>query len=79
MKPKNVEEALSRALTTWRKARHQLAQGVEEAHFQHEYRGSCVSPGVTVRQYVEQLRISGDIEETGTQIRLKQKRSAVAA
>lgn len=74
----NNDEALARALSTLREVTHKLANGVKKAEFEQQYRGKYVSPGISVRRHVEELRISGSLEETDTTIKLR-PRQAVAA
>ena len=71
--------ALTRALSVLREVTRKLAQGVDKATFDREYRGKYVSPGVTVQQYVRQLRLSSSLDETSTTMKLKNSNVAVAA
>ena len=67
------EAALTRALSVLREVTQKLTNGVDKASFDQEYRGRYVSPGVTVQQYVRQLRLGGDLTETESTIKLKQR------
>lgn len=71
--------ALDRAVSVLREVTQKLAQGVDKALFEQQYRGKYVSPGVTVQQYVRQLRLAGDLSETDTSIKLKANDAIVAA
>jgi hypothetical protein len=71
-------EALTRAVSVLREVTQKLIQGMNKTAFEQEYRGKYVSPGVTVQQYVRQLRLAGDLSETDTTIKLKSN-TAVAA
>ena len=73
------QKALERALSVLREVTHKLADGVEKATFEQEYRGKYVSPGITVQQFVRELRLSGSLDETGSTIKLKRERSPVPA
>jgi hypothetical protein len=73
------EQALARALTVLRQVTQRLAQGIKKETFEREFRGKYVSPGVTVQQYVRELRLSGSLEETGSTIKLKPVNDPVAA
>ncbi len=75
----NIDEALSKALATLREVMQKLARGVDKAEFEREYRGKFVSPGVSVRRHIEELRISGDLEETNATMKLRQRNMPVAA
>jgi len=70
---KNVEKALSTALATLREVTQKLAQGVDKAEFERQFRGKYVSPGISVRRHVEDLRITGSLEETATKMKLRQR------
>lgn len=71
MKKNNCDKALTRALATLREITQKLAHGVEKARFEQEYRGKYVSPGVSVNRHVEELRISGSLDEKGTSMKLR--------
>jgi hypothetical protein len=73
------DEALARALFILREVTHKLAEGVKKDEFEQQYRGKFVSPGISVRRHVEELRISGSLDETDTTIRLKLRQVPVAA
>jgi len=66
-------QALDRALLTLREVTKRLSQGVNKTEFENEFRGKYVSPGVSVRRHVEELRISGSLEETKEDMKLKRK------
>jgi hypothetical protein len=76
---KNNTEALTRALSTLREVTQKLALGVNKTQLEQDYRGRYVSPGISVRRYIEELRLSGSLDETNTTIKLRQKHSSVAA
>lgn len=71
--------ALTRALSVLREVTQKLTEGIDKAKFEREYRGKYVSPGVTVQQYVRQLRLSGSLDETESSMKLKPNDVAVAA
>lgn len=67
----NIDQALSRALATLVEVMRKLAHGVNKVEFEREYQGKYVSPGVSVRQHVEELRITGSLEETDGTMKLR--------
>jgi hypothetical protein len=70
--------ALQKALGTLREVTRRLNEGVDKAQFEQEFGRKYVSPGVSVHQYVEQLRISGSLEETADQLKLKDQEAVHA-
>lgn len=75
----NNTEALGRALFTLREVTHKLAEGVNKTEFERQFRGKFVSPGVSVLRHVEELRISGSLDETNTTMKLRPKHAPVHA
>jgi hypothetical protein len=73
------DQALARALFILREVTKKLAQGVKKSDFERQFHGKYVSPGVSVRRHVEELRISGSLEETDTSMQLRSKNEVVAA
>jgi hypothetical protein len=67
----SIEELVTRALATLREVTAKLSHGVNKDEFEQEYRGKFISPGVSVRRHLEELRISGNLEESGSTIKLK--------
>lgn len=72
----NIQEPLARAMATLVEVTTKLAQGVNKTEFERQYQDKFVSPGISVRRHIEELRISGSLEENGSNIRLK--RSTIA-
>jgi hypothetical protein len=68
---KTDEAALTRALSVLREVNARLTMGVDKNAFEKEFRGKQVSPGVSVQQFVRQLRLGHDLEETETTMMLK--------
>jgi hypothetical protein len=66
-------EALARALCILREVTQKLLEGVDKAEFMRQYRGKYVSPGITVRRHVEELRMSGNLNETTTKMWLSRR------
>lgn len=75
----NDEKALTRALSTLREVTQKLTRGVEKSQFEDTYRGRYVSPGISVRRHVEELHISGSLEETNGIIKLRQTSTPIMA
>ena len=73
------KQALERALSTLREVIGKLAQGVNKAEFENEYRNKRVSPGVSVRSYLNVQRIAGNLEEDNEMLRLKPMDMRVSA
>jgi hypothetical protein len=69
------EAALTRALAVLREVTQALHKGISTEQFDQRFRGKFVSPGVPVRQYVRQLRISGSLVETNGIMKMKQATS----
>ena len=65
------QEALTRACSVLREVNQKLVGGVNKSHFEEQYEGKRVSPGVTVKEYVNELRLGGYLEETSAFICLK--------
>lgn len=74
-----IDSVLFKASLTLREVTQTLADGVDRREFEQRYRGKFVSPGVSVRRYVENLRIAGSLEEDGERIRLRSEPVAVSA
>jgi len=68
---KKNEAALTRSVAVIREVMQELAGGIDKATF--------VSPGVTVQQYIRQLRLSGDLDENSSILKLKPANNLVAA
>jgi len=69
------ERAMARALFTLREVMHKLRQGVDKTAFEKEYRGKRISPaGISVLEYMHQLRVAGNLEETVETMKLKPAR-----
>jgi hypothetical protein len=76
---KKNEAALTRSVAVIREVMQELAGGIDKATFEQKYRGKFVSPGVTVQQYIRQLRLSGDLDENSSILKLKPANNLVAA
>ena len=72
MNAENFELAMGRALYTLRTVKERLAAGVEKTEFEREFQGQYVSPGVSVQSFIRQLRASGSLDESGSQIRFRE-------
>lgn len=69
-------EALTRALSTLCVVTQELARGVNKEEFEKKFRHREVSPGVSVRQHLKELRLGGSLDETPTTMRLKPRVTA---
>jgi len=65
------ELAMREALSVFRAVMKQLAHGVDKAALEKEYRRTYISPGITVRRFVEEMRISGGVQLDGKILKLK--------
>ena len=67
------DAAIAKAVFTLNEVMRILARGVNKSVFEQKYRGRYVSPGVTVQQYVRELRLSGSLEENDDRMQLKRR------
>ncbi|HEY4478993.1 MAG TPA: hypothetical protein VI981_01380 [Candidatus Paceibacterota bacterium] len=68
---KNIPVHIDPRTTTFRKINRKLVSGITAEHFEEQFTGRYVSPGVSVREYVAMMRAGDVLLESQTVIKLK--------
>jgi len=67
----NATVQINSTLGTLIEVTKELIVGVDKEKFLNQFKGRHVAPGVSVRQHVNMMRITGSLDESDTRIKLK--------